>query len=321
MPPRKHPFRQQADYWRARHPALARGSLLLRDYVIHGRDPYWHFHPEIELIGILHGEGAGFVGDAMVRPRPGNLFLLGADLPHSWHNAPRAPSAIGTRVLQFHPGIFGNLIEVNRDLAAIATLLHRARGGMELTGRARRIGLEWLEQAMRLTPGDPRRLTGLLGLLAQLAIETGSSRCSRGLSQAPLPPRDRDPEFEELLARLETHLGEPMTQASVARLVGRKPAAFSRWFRRRTRMTFMRYLSDLRLSRTAQGLLTGDRPIADLATESGFASLTHFYRTFRQRYGETPAAYRRRGDGAPGKDRATISIAPARSARGSMKRK
>lgn len=86
-------------------------------------------------------------------------------------------------------------------------------------------------------------------------------------------------------------------------------------------MTFMRYLSDLRLSRTAQGLLTGDRPIADLAMENGFASLTHFYRIFRHRYGETPAAYRRLGGGTNGEPRSAASLAPTRKPRGSSARR
>ena len=52
-----------------------------------------------------------------------------------------------------------------------------------------------------------------------------------------------------------------------------------------------RYLLGRRLA-LARQRMTGDRPLADVAYEVGFADQAHFTRTFKAVLGLTPARYR-----------------------------
>lgn len=64
-----------------------------------------------------------------------------------------------------------------------------------------------------------------------------------------------------------------------------------------TGSTFTEHVSEERLRR-AWRLLADPMSrlaIADVALEAGFNDLSHFYRAFRRRYGETPAAARASG--------------------------
>lgn len=56
-----------------------------------------------------------------------------------------------------------------------------------------------------------------------------------------------------------------------------------------------RSTSRLRLDRAAAVLLGGDRPILEIAHDSGFASHEVFSSAFLRRFGMTPRAYRERG--------------------------
>ena len=85
-----------------------------------------------------------------------------------------------------------------------------------------------------------------------------------------------------------------LTRSEVAEAVGLEAAALSRFFRKAMRVSFVDYLSSLRV-RHAAGLLGSRRgmPLADIARQSGFGSLAAFHRQFKKRLGTTPDSYRK----------------------------
>jgi AraC-like DNA-binding protein len=71
------------------------------------------------------------------------------------------------------------------------------------------------------------------------------------------------------------------------------PAAFSRFFRRSLGKTFTEYVNDLRCAEAANQLRRSDKPIAALAQDCGFSTLSHFNKQFLLRYEQTPRHYRK----------------------------
>lgn len=53
------------------------------------------------------------------------------------------------------------------------------------------------------------------------------------------------------------------------------------------------FIADLRLEYAVNLLLTSNLSVTDICFESGFENLSWFYKQFRQKYGETPADYRK----------------------------
>lgn len=68
-----------------------------------------------------------------------------------------------------------------------------------------------------------------------------------------------------------------------------------RLFKKHLNMTITEFVNDVRLSYAAKALLQSDVPIIEINAEIGFASLSHFYRCFKAKYGVTPNEYRTLG--------------------------
>ena len=49
--------------------------------------PFWHFHPESEIMLLEKSTGTRYVGDAIENFHVGDVVLLGANVPHLWRAA------------------------------------------------------------------------------------------------------------------------------------------------------------------------------------------------------------------------------------------
>jgi AraC-like DNA-binding protein len=70
--------------------------------------------------------------------------------------------------------------------------------------------------------------------------------------------------------------------------------AFCKYFKKITRKTFMETIIEYRLNYAIQQLVQTDRPISDIAFESGFGDVSHFYKMFKLKMGLSPLNYRKR---------------------------
>lgn len=74
----------------------------------------------------------------------------------------------------------------------------------------------------------------------------------------------------------------------LARLVGCSPHHLSRVFRELTGLSFSEYRRNLRLVQALERILDGERSLAQVAADCGFADHAHLTRTLRRRHQLTP---------------------------------
>lgn len=253
-----------------------------------------HRHRQIELTWIEAGVGMRFVGDSVEPFGPGDLVLLGSNLAHGWVSARRgALRRVAATVLQFSPELLAN--PMLPELARLAPLVHRAGAGLAIRGRVHREVTELLVSMRSM--GPVARLGALIGVLGLVDEHARSLRQIAGrASPGPTPPdAPRGQRRIDLtIDHIHRHLDRELRVTDLARVAHVSPAAFSRFFRREAGKTFTRYLNDLRCGEAALRLQTGDRPIASVAAECGYTTLSNFNRQFRLRRGMTPGEYRSR---------------------------
>lgn len=272
-------------------PLSGAASFTMRSFDLPAFTTPWHRHPEAELTWILEGSGLRHVGDSVEPFRAGDFCLLGPNLAHTWIST-RAGDGCRQRarsfVVQFDPKRFGGAFWEMPECARILRLLKKSAAGVQFPSSCGQRLLVKLQSAGTAMA----RFTALLEVLDALARTSGAR--TLGLASAVSDP---DPSSDPLLRRVLSHLGEQATghvsQAELARRMGLRPSAFSRFFRRAMGRTFQAYLAEMRLALACRQLMETDRQVAEIAYASGFGNLSNFNRAFRLSRGLSPREFRR----------------------------
>ncbi|MGZ6142240.1 MAG: helix-turn-helix domain-containing protein [Myxococcales bacterium] len=116
-------------------------------------------------------------------------------------------------------------------------------------------------------------------------------------AQAPgaeqrISPRDRRRAVDAALW-LDSRAQESIRLEDGAARAGLDPFHFLRVFARVLGVTPHQYLVRTRLRRAARLLADAERPVTDVAFDSGFGDVSNFMRTFRRAAGMSPRAFRR----------------------------
>ncbi|MDO4283770.1 MAG: AraC family transcriptional regulator [Eubacteriales bacterium] len=213
-----------------------------------------------------------------LRLAEGEGVLLAPQIPHSYEKeSPQWITAFATftGVLESSIGAFTggrSIVMTDKEQGnGIASLLSRIDG------------------QFRNPPVDPHTLSVDCYRLL-LLISSGSQ--SKDPSEDPLYIRYIAPVIREI----ETHYGEPLTAAQLARLVYVSPQYLSRLFHRFLGCSVYEYLSAYRLGQAKTLLLTRPRmAVQEIAARTGFPDASHFTAVFRKAAGVTPREFRKLG--------------------------
>ncbi|WNG51119.1 AraC family transcriptional regulator [Archangium minus] len=116
---------------------------------------------------------------------------------------------------------------------------------------------------------------------------------------APLVPPLLGGLVRDALTFVETHCLEPISLQEVAAAVGRTPAYVANAVRRETGLTVGDWLREHRMSEARRQLLETAASVERIASQVGYADVTHFIRTFRRAHGMTPRVWREQHRRAP----------------------
>ncbi|MCC5836025.1 MAG: AraC family transcriptional regulator [Opitutales bacterium] len=248
-----------------------------------------HFHPEIELTYILESEGERMIGDHVAPFQPGDLCLIGANLPHVYRNGKAGSGRARAEVLQFT--LEGNLVSLAQmpEFEGFRQLLARAERGLSfslaVSARAGACLAAIRERTML------HRWRAFIELIDILLSDCEVHELASELYSTSAPA-----EVPESIGRacsfIRRHYAEAITHVDMARSVGLAPAYFSRLFRANTRKTFSAFLNEVRLGQACRLLVETSATVTEIAFACGFNNLSNFNRRFREAYSCTPREYR-----------------------------
>jgi AraC family transcriptional regulator len=188
-------------------------------------------------------------------------------------------------------GTSGATIVIVRARSESTPLTDCFRRLVELRGR----GFNWLawRLAAELRASDAAAPLAAEGFALELLAATArEAAIDRDVGRRPTWLTSA----EELL---RARLADPVGLSELAEAVGVNAAHLARVFRARYGVSVGEYGRRLRLDWAAAEIARDDRPIAEIASEAGFADQSHFTRLFRRHVGITPARYREQARPVP----------------------
>ena len=256
-------------------------------------DFYWHFHPEIELTCILRGEGTRLVGDHIGEYGPGDLVLIGPNVPHTWQSH---DSGAGTTrrnkaiVVQFVPELLKPELPGLPGMDTVHSLIAGAEAGIRFTGLAAKKGREKLSELYSLP--ELRRLLGLIELLDDL-WRTGEWVRLGSAGYKPNLSRKTEKRLDRVLYYIHTACWNRIRLADLATIADMNETAFSRFFQSSMGRPPIVYLNEVRIRRACRLLVSSSENIGLIAQQCGYNNQSHFNRQFRKHIGCSPATFRK----------------------------
>ena len=250
----------------------------------------WHYHPELELVLIIEGTGTRFAGGSIEKFEPGELVLLGKNLPHMWLNDdPYFDESSGlfaeALCIHFREDFLGEKFLEIAGTEHLSLLLKKATRGIRFQNLSGSI-IDEIQQVAEESC-EFTRLMKVLNILHQLAKHKEIALLSSEgyLNLAMGNESDKTHEY------IFKNFNKPIQLSDVAAIAQMNPSAFSRYFRRVHRKTFSRYLIEVRISFACKLLMENKYNISAICYKSGFNNISNFNKQFRRIMDMSPSAY------------------------------
>ena len=259
--------------------------------------PY-HFHPELELTLIISGEGKRFIGNHISDFRPGDLVLLGENLPHCWQNYRKdwlteeaEAQEAQALVIHFRRDFLGADFLSNEACAGLKNLFEKAKNGYSIVGPTQdKIAREMLA-LLEMAPFP--RLLAFLQILHTISVNTADVHAI-DTSEANYAIAESDSErINRIYAYVIANYTQEVHLDEVAHLANMTETAFCRYFKKVTNKTFVELVTEFRVKHACNLLLTTNKPMIEVCFESGFGNISHFNKQFKTWMKMPPLQYRK----------------------------
>ncbi|HVU84077.1 MAG TPA: AraC family transcriptional regulator [Puia sp.] len=250
-----------------------------------------HYHPELELTLILEGTGKRFVGDSIEEFEPGDLVLVGENIPHYWCSPliVSEDSSASAIVVQFKKDFLGEDFFKLAGAEHIDRLINDGRGICLKAAHVKAFVHERLLKMKQLnTFGRTLLLLEILDLFARSEVHY--------LSSPGFKPSLHETELtrmNKVYSYVYHNIGNPLDIAEIAGLLNMSVSTFSHYFKKRAQKTFTQFVNEMRIGLAKRLLIESEKSIAEIAYECGFSSLSNFNKQFNALVNLSPRVFRK----------------------------
>ena len=259
-----------------------------------------HQHDEFQITLIEDGTGNVIAGNRIHEFSPGDIFVFGSKLPHAFRNDPvyyNPDNQLMARSFSvyFEWKNLGSEFLGLPETKTLTELMQKSERGIFFAGSSNQ---EIANNLIKLAAeNELSRLILLLTILNQLA-NSGDKQilATEGAYNSMNETDEKRMDAVYRFTLNEFH--RPIALNEVAMVANMTVNSFCRYFKTRTRKSYLDFLTDYRIGYACKLLQQEEYSISEICYRVGFGNLSNFNRKFREINQCTPKEYRRKQEHA-----------------------
>lgn len=275
-------------------PQVESSFIVRKDSGCKMRNP-WHYHAECELVYFKKSMGTWLVGDYSGKFESGDIILLGGGIPHSYQHeekyvAEKGDSDGEALITLFSPNIFGDSFLNLPESKDIKDLLELSKRGIKITGDSKEQLSLMMEEIVDAQKG--RKLITLLTIL-QIITEKNDYELLATEGYSGQNKRIDNNRLDLVIDYTYFNYQKQITVEEVANLVNMSVHSFCRFFKEKTKKTYIQFLMEVRIGQACKFLIEEDMSSAEVGYICGYNNISHFNHQFKLMKNKSPLEFKK----------------------------
>jgi AraC-like DNA-binding protein len=250
-----------------------------------------HYHDEYELNLILNAKGARrIVGDHIDQIDDLELVLVGPNLSHAWFTHNCKSGEIKEITIQWHKDLFDDKFLRRNQLNFIRKMLEQSSKGILFSKDSIQTITERIVTLNQKSGFDS--VMALINILHDLSTSRNFRTLSEASFNSEVQSNYNSRRIEKAFEYMNKNYDKPITLKDMSKLVNMTEVSFSRFIKKRTGISFIDSLNEIRLGHASRILIDTTNSIAEVSYSCGFNNISNFNRLFKKKKGCTPKEFR-----------------------------
>ena len=250
-----------------------------------------HYHEEYELNLIINAKGAKrIVGDHVEEIDELELVLIGPNLSHAWFTHLCNSSEIKEVTIQWHKDLFDEKFLGRNQLSFIRKMFELSSKGIQFSKETIQNIYPRIETLNQKSGFDS--VMALINILHDLSISRNLRTLSESSFNNEVQYNYNSRRIEKAFQYMNKNYDKQIALADLAKLVNMTEVSFSRFIKKRTGISFIDSLNEIRLGHASRILIDTTNSIAEVSYSCGFNNISNFNRLFKKKKSCTPKEFR-----------------------------
>ncbi|MEO6949346.1 MAG: AraC family transcriptional regulator [Ginsengibacter sp.] len=250
----------------------------------------WHYHPECELTIIDEGRGMLFVGDTVTTYNKNDLILIGPNLPHEYRSRhiKDTPDYLSKSTsVHFRNDFPGNDFYKIPEAKIISEILEKSKRGLKFSDPVVQKEVKMKMDEILHAKGIER--INILFLILEIIANSSEHQYLSSQNFIDSLDEGQDPKMNLIYKYIMANFKEQISIDQLASEINMTKTSFCRFFKKRTKKSFVQYVNEIRIGYACKLLYTENYNISEAAYNSGFENISNFNKQFLKIKKQTPS--------------------------------